>query len=104
MFQFLGPERRRLVSHRLDHKPADMSGGQQQRVAIARALAHEPPVLLADEPTAHLDYIQVEGVLKLVRGLADDGRLVVVATHDDRLVFEGERTVLVKRRSHWGSK
>jgi putative ABC transport system ATP-binding protein len=63
-----------------------MSGGQQQRVAIARALAHDPAVILADEPTAHLDYIQVEGVLKLVRDLADDGRLVVVATHDERLI------------------
>ena len=43
-------------------------------------------MILADEPTAHLDYIQVEGVLKLVRELADDGRLVVVATHDERLI------------------
>ena len=74
------------LGHRATHRPGGMSGGQQQRVAIARALAHDPPVILADEPTAHLDYIQVEGVLKLVRELADDGRLVVVATHDDRLV------------------
>src|SRR5262249_46286070 len=74
------------LSQRLDHRPGDMSGGQQQRVAIARALAHDPPVILADEPTAHLDYIQVEGVIRLVRDLADDGRLVVVATHDERLV------------------
>ena len=43
-------------------------------------------MILADEPTAHLDYIQVDGVLKLMRGLADDGRLVVVATHDERLI------------------
>jgi len=74
------------LGHRLAHRPGGMSGGQQQRVAIARALAHDPAVILADEPTAHLDYIQVEGVLKLVRELADDGRLVVVATHDDRLI------------------
>jgi putative ABC transport system ATP-binding protein len=63
-----------------------MSGGQQQRVAIARALAHDPPVIRADEPTAHLDYIQVDGVLKLMRSLADDGRLVVIATHDERMI------------------
>jgi putative ABC transport system ATP-binding protein len=74
------------LGHRLTHRPGGMSGGQQQRVAIARALAHNPPVILADEPTAHLDYIQVEGVLKLVRELADDGRLVVIATHDERLI------------------
>jgi putative ABC transport system ATP-binding protein len=74
------------LTHRMHHRPGDMSGGQQQRVAIARALAHDPPVILADEPTAHLDYIQVEGILKLVRELADDGRLVVIATHDDRLI------------------
>jgi putative ABC transport system ATP-binding protein len=74
------------LGHRMTHRPGDMSGGQQQRVAIARALAHDPPVLLADEPTAHLDYIQVEGVLKLVRELADDGRLIIVATHDERMI------------------
>jgi putative ABC transport system ATP-binding protein len=74
------------LAHRMQHKPGDMSGGQQQRVAIARALAHDPPVILADEPTAHLDYIQVDGILKLVRELADDGRLVVVATHDERMI------------------
>jgi putative ABC transport system ATP-binding protein len=74
------------LGHRVLHRPGDMSGGQQQRVAIARALAHDPPVILADEPTAHLDYIQVDGILKLVRELADDGRLVVVATHDERMI------------------
>ncbi|MGO9875014.1 MAG: ATP-binding cassette domain-containing protein [Acidimicrobiia bacterium] len=74
------------LGHRLQHRPSGMSGGQQQRVAIARALAHDPPVILADEPTAHLDYIQVDGVLKLMRALADDGRLVVVATHDERMI------------------
>ena len=74
------------LGHRLEHRPSGMSGGQQQRVAIARALAHDPPVILADEPTAHLDYIQVDGVLKLMRALADDGRLVVVATHDERMI------------------
>jgi putative ABC transport system ATP-binding protein len=73
------------LEDRAHHRPADLSGGQQQRVAIARALAHDPPVLLADEPTAHLDYLQVESVVRLLRDLADAGRLVLVATHDDRL-------------------
>ena len=74
------------LADRVHHRPSQLSGGQQQRVAIARALAHDPPVILADEPTAHLDYIQVDGVLKLMRTLADDGRLVVVATHDERMI------------------
>jgi putative ABC transport system ATP-binding protein len=53
-------------------------------VAIARALVHDPPLIVADEPTAHLDYVQVEEVLRLIRELAAPGRLVVVSTHDDR--------------------
>ena len=73
------------LSERLGHRPGQLSGGQQQRVAIARALAFQPPVLLADEPTAHLDPLQVDGVLALLRALAADGRTVVVSTHDDRL-------------------
>jgi putative ABC transport system ATP-binding protein len=81
------------LGDRLHHRPGDLSGGQQQRVAIARALAHNPPVVLADEPTAHLDYIQVDGVLRIVREIADEGRLVVVATHDERLIPLADRIV-----------
>jgi putative ABC transport system ATP-binding protein len=78
---------------RLGHRPGELSGGQQQRVAIARALAHDPPLLLADEPTAHLDHIQVKGVLRLLRELAEPGRVVVVATHDERLLPLADRVV-----------
>ena len=74
------------LSDRLHHKPSEMSGGQQQRVSLARALAQDPPLIIADEPTASLDYVQVEGVLRLLRELAAPGRVVVVATHDDRLL------------------
>jgi putative ABC transport system ATP-binding protein len=81
------------LSHRLDHAPSKMSGGQQQRVAIARALVHNPPVLLADEPTAHLDYVQVEGIARLLRSLAAPGRAVLISTHDDRLLPLADRVI-----------
>ena len=74
------------LADRLHHQPSEMSGGQQQRVSLARALAQDPPLIIADEPTASLDYVQVEGVLRLLRELAAPGRVVVVATHDDRLL------------------
>jgi putative ABC transport system ATP-binding protein len=81
------------LAERGGHRPAQMSGGQQQRVAIARALVHDPPLVLADEPTAHLDYIQVEGILRLLRDLACPGRMVVVATHDERITNLADRVV-----------
>jgi putative ABC transport system ATP-binding protein len=91
------------LEDRMAHRPDDLSGGQQQRVAIARSLAHDPPVLLADEPTAHLDYLQVEGVIALLRQLADAGRTVVVATHDDRLLPLADRVVELTPRFEVGA-
>jgi putative ABC transport system ATP-binding protein len=79
------------LDHRFDHRPGQLSGGQQQRVAIARALAADPPVILADEPTAHLDHLQVDGVLDLLRTTASEGRIVIVATHDDRMLPIADR-------------
>jgi putative ABC transport system ATP-binding protein len=87
------------LSERMDHKPGDMSGGQQQRVAIARALSLEPPLLLADEPTAHLDFIAVEGIIELLRRLASPGRIVVVSTHDERLVPLADRVIELTPRT-----
>jgi putative ABC transport system ATP-binding protein len=81
------------LGDRMKHRPGDLSGGQQQRVAVARAIALDPPLILADEPTAHLDFIQVEEVLRLIRELADGDRVVVVATHDSRMLPMADRVV-----------
>jgi len=81
------------LQDRMTHRPGDLSGGQQQRVAVARAIALDPPLILADEPTAHLDYLQVEEMLRLIRDLAAGERMVVVATHDPRLLPLADRVV-----------
>jgi putative ABC transport system ATP-binding protein len=81
------------LGERARHRPSALSGGQQQRVAIARALVNDPPLLLADEPTAHLDHIQVEGILRLLRELAAPGRLLIVSTHDDRVTRLADRVI-----------
>jgi putative ABC transport system ATP-binding protein len=89
------------LADRMRHRPGDLSGGQQQRVAVARAIALDPPLVLADEPTAHLDYIQVEEVLGLIRELASGDRVVVVATHDTRMLPMADRVVeLMPRLPH----
>lgn len=74
------------LAHRATARPSQMSGGEQQRVAVARALSNDPPVLLADEPTANLDASRGRDLARLLRRLADDDhRSVVIVSHDDRL-------------------
>ena len=83
------------VYHRKDAYPAHLSGGEQQRVAIARALAMEPKVMLFDEPTSALDPELVGEVLRVMRSVAEDGRTMIVVTHEmgfarevaDRVMF-----------------
>jgi ABC-type histidine transport system ATPase subunit len=70
------------VAHRKDAYPAHLSGGEQQRVAIARALAMEPQVMLFDEPTSALDPELVGEVLRVMRSVAEDGRTMIVVTHE----------------------
>jgi putative ABC transport system ATP-binding protein len=81
------------LSDRAHHKPSKLSGGQQQRVAVARGLGHRPPLLLADEPTANLDHIQAEAIIRLLREIRSEGRLIIVSTHDARLLPVADRIV-----------
>ena len=71
--------------------PAELSGGQQQRIAIARALVHEPKLIVCDEPTSALDHATGQSVLELLRGIADDGRTLLVVTHDQRILNFADR-------------
>jgi putative ABC transport system ATP-binding protein len=75
-------------------KPGELSGGEKQRVAIARALINDPPIVLADEPTASLDWRSGEGIAAMLLRIAQEhGKLVVVVTHDPRMTPFGQRIV-----------
>ena len=84
------------LSHRKDHKPSEMSGGQQQRVAIARAIAQAPPILLADEPTGNLDSVSSKEIIEILRALNEDGRTVILITHDNEIARQAKRVIQIK--------
>lgn len=82
------------LAHRATARPSQLSGGEQQRVSVARALANDPPVLLADEPTANLDASRGRDLARLLRQLADeDDRSIVIVSHDDRLREVADRVL-----------
>jgi putative ABC transport system ATP-binding protein len=84
------------LGDKLNRHPADLSGGQKQRVAIARALAGDPPIILADEPTAALDSESGRVVMDILSGLARERqRAVVMVTHDSRIVHYADRIVTI---------
>jgi len=84
------------LADRMDHKPTELSGGQMQRVAIARALAMDPAILLADEPTGNLDTSSGSDVMSIFADLWQQGRTLIVITHDLSLARRAGRIIEVR--------
>lgn len=83
------------LEEKLNHFPRQLSGGQQQRVAIARALINDPTILLADEPTGALDQKTGHQVMELFQQLNQEGRTIIMITHDENLAKQAKRVVRI---------
>ncbi len=81
------------LADRMNHKPSEMSQGQQQRVALARTLANDPQIILADEPTGNLDPETREQVMEYLTEFHEDGRTIVMVTHDEAAAKFATRTI-----------
>ncbi|EAL1806625.1 ABC transporter ATP-binding protein [Campylobacter coli] len=84
------------LSHRLSHLPSQLSGGEQQRVCIARALINNPEILLADEPTGNLDEANEKIVLETLQKLKNEGKTIVLITHNLELAKFADRTLILQ--------
>jgi ABC-type lipoprotein export system ATPase subunit len=84
------------LANRADHFVAELSGGEQQRVAIARSLMNDPPLLLADEPTGNLDSAAGDAVMELLTGLHQEGRTIVLVTHDEHVAAYAGREIVIR--------
>ncbi|MHA1470311.1 MAG: ATP-binding cassette domain-containing protein, partial [Candidatus Asgardarchaeia archaeon] len=85
------------LMERLRHKPSQLSVGEQQRVAIARALINNPKIVLADEPTAHLDTNTGRGIIKLMKKLRDLYHVTfIISTHDPEIITIADRIIKIR--------
>jgi len=84
------------LADRAHHFATELSGGEQQRVAIARALMNDPPLLLADEPTGNLDSAAGESIMQLLTALHQDGRTIILVTHDEHVASFASRELLMR--------
>jgi putative ABC transport system ATP-binding protein len=84
------------LGERLGHRPTQLSGGQQQRVAIARSLVNDPYFILADEATGNLDSVTTEEILALFQRLNDEGRTIIMVTHEDEVSQHAKRVIWLK--------
>lgn len=84
------------LGQRLDHRPNQLSGGQQQRVAIARSLVNDPYFILADEATGNLDSVTTEEILALFQRLNDEGRTIIMVTHEDEVAEHAKRVIRLR--------
>jgi putative ABC transport system ATP-binding protein len=84
------------LAHRERHFATELSGGEQQRVAIARALINDPALILADEPTGNLDESAGADVMGLLHDLNDEGRTIVLVTHDDAVASHARRVLMIR--------
>lgn len=84
------------LAERLDHRPNQLSGGQQQRVAIARSLVNDPFFMLADEATGNLDSVTTEEILRLFQKLNDEGRTIIMVTHEDEVAEHAKRVIRLR--------
>ena len=84
------------LGERMNHLPSELSGGQRQRVAIARALANNPAIIMADEPTGNLDSKSTIDVMNIFRGLYDEGRTIILVTHEPEIATYASRNVVLR--------